>query len=82
MELVRSLGSAGLPFHTGVAGTAHWATLGPDVTLRRTTYPVADSLTRGNAAGDPSAGTIAGMLTQPYSPDEITAKVDDLVFSD
>jgi hypothetical protein len=75
-------GSVGLPFHTGVPGTAYWATLRPDVTLRRTTYPVAESLTRGAAAGDPSADTIAGMLTDPYSPDEIMTKVEDLVFSD
>jgi hypothetical protein len=52
------------------------------VTLRRTTYRVAESLRRGDAAGDPSAETIAGMLTHPYSPNEITAKVEDLVFSD
>ena len=51
------------------------------MTLRRTAYPLADSLTRGNAAGD-RPQTIAGMLTKPYSPDEITAKVEDLVFSD
>jgi predicted phosphodiesterase len=75
-------GSVGLPFHTGVPGTAYWATLGPDVTLRRTMYPVADSLARGKAAGDPSAETIARMLTHPYSPDEITAEVEQLVFSD
>ena len=52
------------------------------MTLRRTAYPLADSLTRGNAAGDPSAETIAGMLTHPYSPDGITAEVEDPVFSD
>jgi len=75
-------GSVGLPFHTGAPGTAYWATLGPDVTLRRTTYPVADSLARLNAAGDPSAETIAEMLTHPYLPDEITPKIEGLVFSD
>jgi hypothetical protein len=52
------------------------------VTLRRTAYPLADSLTRGNAAGDPSAETVAGMLIHLYSPDEITAKVENPVFSD
>ncbi len=75
-------GSVGLPYHTGAPGTAYWATLGPDVTLRRTTYPVAESLARGNTVGDPSAETIAGMLTRPYPPDEITTKVEGLVFSD
>ena len=75
-------GSVGLPFHAGEPGTAYWAMLGPDVTLRRTSYPVAESLARGGAVGDPSAEIIAGMLTDPYSPDRITAEVEELVFSD
>jgi Calcineurin-like phosphoesterase superfamily domain len=75
-------GSVGLPFHTGEPGTAYWAMLGPDVSLRQTSYPVADSLARGTAVGDPSAETIAGMLTDPYPPDKITAEAEELVFTD
>ena len=75
-------GSVGLPFHIGAPGTAYWATLGPDVTLRRTTYPVADALAQVRAVGDPAAEKIAGLLTHPPSPAEITAEVEELVFAD
>jgi predicted phosphodiesterase len=75
-------GSVGLPFHTGAPGTAYWATLGPDVTLRRTTYAVAETLARGSTVGDPSATDIAALLTDPYSPQKITAEAEELVFTD
>lgn len=75
-------GSVGLPFHNGAPGTAYWATLGPDVTLRQATYPVADSLACANLVGDPSAEGIAELLINPPTPDEITAKAEGQVFSD
>ena len=75
-------GSVGLPYHTAAPGTAYWATLGPDVTLRRTAYPVADSLARVASVGDPAAERIARLLTDPYTPERVTAEAERLVFAD
>lgn len=77
-----SPGSVGLPFHSGPPGIAYWATLGPDVTLRQTRYPISEALTRGTSVGDPSAEVIAKMLTNPPSPQEIVADAETRVFSD
>ena len=75
-------GSVGLPYHVGAAGTAYWATLGPDVHLRQTSYDVDEAVRRGASVGDPSADVIERMLRQPPTPDEIIADAESLVFSD
>lgn len=75
-------GSVGLPHHDGVPGTAYWAMLGPDVELRQTRYDVPAALAPGPDLGDPGAERIAGLLTSPASPAEITAAGERLVFSD
>ena len=45
-------------------------------------YPVVEALARGGAVGDPSAEIIAGMPTEPYSPDRMMAEVEEPMFSD
>jgi putative phosphoesterase len=75
-------GSVGLPYHDGQPGTAYWALLGPDVTLRQTRYDIAAALEAGADCGDPAAGKIADLLMSPPSPAEIIAETERLVFSD
>ena len=75
-------GSVGLPYHEGEPGTAYWALLGPDVTLRQTRYDITAALEAGPASGDPAAEKIAGLLMSPPRPAEITAEAEQLVFSD
>jgi putative phosphoesterase len=75
-------GSVGLPFHTGDPGSAYWALLGTTVSLQRTPYPVADAVARLGTAGDPAADRITTMLRCPPNPEEITAQVETVVFSD
>ena len=75
-------GSVGLPYHEGEPGTAYWALLGPDVTLRQTRYDIAAALQAGVAAGDPGAAKVTDLLMSPPSPAEIIAETERLVFSD
>jgi putative phosphoesterase len=75
-------GSVGLPYHDGEPGTAYWALLGPDVTLRQTRYDLTAALAAGPAAGDPAAGKIADLLLSPPSPAEIITETEQLVFAD
>jgi diadenosine tetraphosphatase ApaH/serine/threonine PP2A family protein phosphatase len=75
-------GSVGLPYHEGEPGTAYWALLGPDVTLRQTRYDIAAALQAGAAVGDPGAAKITDLLMSPPSPAEIIAETERLVFSD
>ena len=75
-------GSVGLPYHDGEPGTAYWALLGPDVTLRQTRYDIGAALAAGAGCGDPAAGKIAELLMSPPSPAEIMAETERLVFSD
>ncbi|WP_020524369.1 metallophosphoesterase family protein [Catelliglobosispora koreensis] len=75
-------GSVGLPYHEGPPGTAYWALFGPDVELRQTRYDVSESVARAHEAGDPSADTIAQLLTKPPTSAEVTAHAEGLVFSD
>jgi diadenosine tetraphosphatase ApaH/serine/threonine PP2A family protein phosphatase len=75
-------GSVGLPYHGAEPGTAYWALLGPDVTLRQTRYDVTAALAAGTASGDPAAEKIASLLLSPPSPDEVIAEAERLVFSD
>jgi len=63
-------------------GTAYWALLGPDVTLRQTRYDVTAALDAGAGSGDPAADKITDLLMSPPSPSEITAETERLVFSD
>ena len=75
-------GSVGLPFSGATTGTAFWALLGPDVTLRQTPYDVSGALEAGPRLGDPAAETIAALLTSPPDPHEMTEDAERLVFSD
>jgi putative phosphoesterase len=75
-------GSVGLPYHDGEPGTAYWALLGPDVTLRQTRYDITAALEAGASSGDPAAAKITDLLMSPPSPGEIMAETERLVFSD
>jgi putative phosphoesterase len=75
-------GSVGIPYHEGEPGTAYWALLGPDVTLRQTRYDLAAALAAGPGAGDPAADTISDLLLSPPSPGQIMAETAHLVASD
>ncbi|WP_157596880.1 metallophosphoesterase family protein [Streptacidiphilus rugosus] len=75
-------GSVGLPFHRGMPGTAYWALLGPDVSLRSTRYDVSAALARTRATGDPAADRIAELLLRPPSPEEIITDAESRVFAD
>lgn len=75
-------GSVGLPYHDGEPGTAYWALLGPDVTLRQTRYDLVAALEAGVGSGDPAADKVADMLMSPPSPNQIMAETEGLVFSD
>lgn len=75
-------GSVGLPYHDGAPGTAYWALLGPDVSLRRSRYDLTRALAAPAAAGDPKAGTIVDLLTNPPSVAELTARAERLECSD
>ena len=75
-------GSVGLPYHDGQPGTAYWALLGPDVTLRQTRYDVTAAVAAGAATGDPAAGQITSLLMSPPVPAQILTETEGLVFSD
>lgn len=75
-------GSVGLPYHEREPGTAYWAILGPDVSLRQSRYSVTESIERTRKAGDPAADTIAALLMTPPTPREVIADAERLVFSD
>jgi putative phosphoesterase len=75
-------GSVGLPYHLGQPGTAYWALLGPDVTLRQTSYDVDDALAAGAKAEDPAHDRMVELLLTPPTPDEIIAHAEGLVISD
>jgi hypothetical protein len=72
----------GRPGAEGDRGTAYWALLGPDVTLRQTRYDVAAAVAAGTGSGDPGADKITELLLSPPSPALITAEAEQLVFSD
>jgi predicted phosphodiesterase len=68
---VVNAGSVGMPY--GEPG-AYWAMLGPNVSLRRTTYDLDAAAERIRAGGAPWAEEfIAGNLRQPASADEAAA---------
>jgi putative phosphoesterase len=75
-------GSVGLPYHEGEPGTAYWALLGPDVTLRQTRYDVTAATAVGPRVGDPAAAKITGILMSPPDPAGVIENAEQLVFSD
>jgi len=75
-------GSVGLAFHDGPAGTAMWALLGPDVSLRRTRFDVGDAVLRAWDAGDPSADVMERMMNTPPTVAEIVEHAESRIFSD
>jgi putative phosphoesterase len=76
-------GSVGLPYHLGSPGTAYWAVLdAAGVHLRQSTYDVAEAIRAYRDGGHPLADKLAGMLTDPPTPDEVIAHAESLVFSD
>lgn len=75
-------GSVGLAFHDGASGTAMWALLGPDVSLRRTPFDVGDAVLRAWHAGDPSADVMERMMNTPPTVAEIVEHAESRVFSD
>lgn len=72
-------GSVGMPYE-GRLG-AFWALLGPDVTLRRTPYPVRDAAERYRRTGDPLADQMIEMLMRPPTCAEVIADAERRVFA-
>ena len=62
-------GSVGLPY--GEGGSAHWALLGPDVDLRRTTYDVDAAIREMRRTDDPRVEQIVELMLQPPSRDVV-----------
>jgi hypothetical protein len=50
---------------------AFWAVLGPDVSLRRTDYPLAEAVERYRASGDPLAEEMVELLVNPPTRAEV-----------
>lgn len=70
-------GSVGAPYE-GRSG-AYWALLGPDVSLRRTQYDVADAAEQLRRTEYPDVEeTLRESLTDPVDPDEVAAFFEDL----
>jgi hypothetical protein len=74
-------GSVGIPYHCGEPGTAYWALLGPDVSLRQTRYDVRPAVAIGDQLGDPGADRIRELMLRPPTP-AAAAEMESLVFSD
>jgi predicted phosphodiesterase len=62
-------GSVGMPYE-GRPG-AYWAVLGPDVSLRRTDYPLEEAVERYRSSGDPLAEQMVELLMSPPTRDEV-----------
>jgi len=75
-------GSVGLPYHLGEPGTAYWALLGPDVSLRQTRYDVTPAIAIGDQLGDPGSDRIRDLLLSPPTPAWMTEDGERRVFSD
>ncbi len=78
---VRSVnpGSVGVPYQ-GQPG-AYWATLGPDVELRRTEYDLELAVARYRETGDPLVETMIETLLEPPKLREVIAHAEALEFS-
>jgi predicted phosphodiesterase len=83
-EVLRSVnpGSVGLPYHDGPPGTAYWAVLGPDVSLRSSTYDLDAAVDRFRASGIPNLERYLALLTTPPSFAHIVADAESRVFAD
>jgi predicted phosphodiesterase len=79
---VRSVGpgSVGLPYGDQ-PGYAYWATLGPDVELRRTPYDLDTTVGLMRSTDDPRAETIVELMLNPTSREEVIEEVERLVFA-
>jgi predicted phosphodiesterase len=73
-------GSVGLQY--GGTPAAYWATIGPDVELRRTEYDVEEAVRRVRASGIPTADRIVQTLLEPPSTEEVIGDAERLVASD
>jgi putative phosphoesterase len=62
-------GSIGMPYEG--RPRAFWAVLGPDVSLRRTDYPLAEAVERYRASGDPLAEEMVELLVNPPTRAEV-----------
>ncbi len=78
---IRSInpGSVGMPYE-GRLG-AFWATLGPDVELRRTSYSFDDAAARYRASGDPLAEQMVELLATPPTREEAIKHAEGIQFS-
>jgi predicted phosphodiesterase len=72
-------GSVGMPY-MGAPG-AYWATLGPDVTLRRTRYDLDEAVRQYRLTADPLAEQMVEILLSPPAPDEVIAHAEQHEFS-
>ncbi len=72
-------GSVGMPYE-GRPG-AYWAVLGPDVSLRRTEYPLAEAAERYRASGDPLAEQMVELLLSPPTRDEVIEDAEQRKFA-
>lgn len=70
-------GSVGMPYSEQLG--AHWATFGPDVTLRRTPYDVERTIADTRASGFPDPDEfVEKYLRRPPDPAEATARFEKM----
>jgi predicted phosphodiesterase len=74
-----SPGSVGLPYEPERG--AFWALLGPDVELRRTDYDLEATVARIRQTVDPKRETIAEMMLEPPSREDVIEDAERLVFA-
>jgi putative phosphoesterase len=79
---VRSVnpGSIGMPYE-GRSGSASWATLGPDVDLRRTEYDVEEAVRQYRMTDDPLTEQMVEILLEPPTPEEVVADAEAREFA-
>jgi putative phosphoesterase len=73
-------GSIGMPYE-GRSGNAYWATLGPDVDLRRTDYDVDEAVRQYRATDDPLAEQMVEILLEPPKRAEVVADAEAREFA-
>jgi predicted phosphodiesterase len=74
-----SPGSVGLQY--GDVPAAYWALLGPDVEFRRTNYDVDAAVAAMRATDDPRVETVAELMLDPPSRDEVIEDAERRVFA-
>jgi putative phosphoesterase len=79
---IRSVGpgSVGLPYGDQ-PGYAYWATLGPEVELRRTPYDLENAIALMRATDDPRVETIVELMLSPTSREEMIEDAERRVFA-